>query len=129
MEILGPCGEGGRGQSSQANDTISCTCSVSFHRNHTATVRSQVENPAVSHVENEYSHPPRNSHISACPGEQRPMLPGMKAGGSTGHATAQRSDAPGGGRWGTLRLPFDSGHSRVRKGYGLNRPELSPRRP
>uniref|UniRef100_A0A667HHN9 T-cell surface glycoprotein CD5 n=1 Tax=Lynx canadensis TaxID=61383 RepID=A0A667HHN9_LYNCA len=40
---------------------------MSFHRNHTATVRSQVENPAVSHVENEYSHPPRNSHISACP--------------------------------------------------------------
>ncbi|XP_053755628.1 T-cell surface glycoprotein CD5 isoform X2 [Panthera pardus] len=40
---------------------------MSFHRNHTATVRSQVENPTVSHVENEYSHPPRNSHISACP--------------------------------------------------------------
>ncbi|XP_038281381.1 T-cell surface glycoprotein CD5 [Canis lupus familiaris] len=38
---------------------------MSFHRNHTATVRSQVENPAVSHVENEYSQPPRNSHVSA----------------------------------------------------------------
>ncbi|XP_029770516.1 T-cell surface glycoprotein CD5 [Suricata suricatta] len=39
---------------------------MSFHRNHTATVRSQVENPTVSHVENEYSQPPRNSHVSAC---------------------------------------------------------------
>nr|XP_012421240.1 PREDICTED: T-cell surface glycoprotein CD5 [Odobenus rosmarus divergens] len=38
---------------------------MSFHRNHTATVRSQVENPTVSHVENEYSQPPRNSHVSA----------------------------------------------------------------
>ncbi|XP_077604863.1 T-cell surface glycoprotein CD5 [Crocuta crocuta] len=37
---------------------------MSFHRNHTATVRSQVENPTVSHVENEYSQPPRNSHVS-----------------------------------------------------------------
>ncbi|XP_014648355.1 PREDICTED: T-cell surface glycoprotein CD5 [Ceratotherium simum simum] len=40
---------------------------MSFHRNHTATVRSQVENPTASHVENEYSQPPRNSHISAYP--------------------------------------------------------------
>ncbi|XP_045643063.1 T-cell surface glycoprotein CD5 [Ursus americanus] len=38
---------------------------MSFHRNHTATVRSQVENTSVSHVENEYSQPPRNSHVSA----------------------------------------------------------------
>nr|XP_021540920.1 T-cell surface glycoprotein CD5 [Neomonachus schauinslandi] len=38
---------------------------MSFHRNHTATVRSQVENPTVSSVENEYSQPPRNSHVSA----------------------------------------------------------------
>ncbi|XP_005598272.2 T-cell surface glycoprotein CD5 [Equus przewalskii] len=40
---------------------------MSFHRNHTATVRSQVENRPASHVENEYSQPPRNSHISAYP--------------------------------------------------------------
>lgn len=38
---------------------------MSFHRNHTATVRSQVENPTVSPMENEYSQPPRNSHVSA----------------------------------------------------------------
>ncbi|CAH6793753.1 Cd5 [Phodopus roborovskii] len=41
--------------------------SMSFHRSHTATVRSQVENPAASHVDNEYSQPPRNSHLSAYP--------------------------------------------------------------
>ncbi|XP_032345412.1 T-cell surface glycoprotein CD5 [Camelus ferus] len=40
---------------------------MSFHRNHTVTVRSQVENPSASHVENEYSQPPRNSQISAYP--------------------------------------------------------------
>ncbi|MBZ3875969.1 T-cell surface glycoprotein CD5 [Sciurus carolinensis] len=44
-----------------------CICSVSFHRNHTATVRSQVENPTASRVDNEYSQPPRNSHLSAYP--------------------------------------------------------------
>ncbi|KAL1789115.1 T-cell surface glycoprotein CD5 [Sigmodon hispidus] len=37
---------------------------MSFHRSHTATVRSQVENPTASHVDNEYSQPPRNSHLS-----------------------------------------------------------------
>ncbi|XP_004715096.1 T-cell surface glycoprotein CD5 [Echinops telfairi] len=40
--------------------------SMSFHRNHTATVRSRAENPAASHVDNEYSQPPRSS-ISAYP--------------------------------------------------------------
>lgn len=40
---------------------------MSFHRSHTATVRSQVENPTASHVDNEYSQPPRNSHLSAYP--------------------------------------------------------------
>ncbi|XP_047631563.1 T-cell surface glycoprotein CD5 [Phacochoerus africanus] len=40
---------------------------MSFHRNHTVTVRSHVENPTASHVENEYSQPPRNSQISAYP--------------------------------------------------------------
>ncbi|XP_036076861.1 T-cell surface glycoprotein CD5 isoform X1 [Rousettus aegyptiacus] len=41
---------------------------MSFHRNHTETVRrSQVENPPASHVENEYSQPPRNSRVSAYP--------------------------------------------------------------
>lgn len=40
---------------------------MSFHRNHTVTVRSQVENATASHVENEYSQPPRNSQISAYP--------------------------------------------------------------
>ncbi|XP_077653323.1 T-cell surface glycoprotein CD5 [Urocitellus parryii] len=40
---------------------------MSFHRNHTATVRSQVENPTASCVDNEYSQPPRNSHLSAYP--------------------------------------------------------------
>ncbi|XP_023415468.2 T-cell surface glycoprotein CD5 [Loxodonta africana] len=40
---------------------------MSFHRNHTATIRSQVENPTASHVDNEYSQPPRNSHILAYP--------------------------------------------------------------
>ncbi|KAM4845250.1 T-cell surface glycoprotein CD5 [Thomomys bottae] len=39
--------------------------SMSFHRNH--TVRSQVENPTASHVDNEYSQPPRNSHLSTYP--------------------------------------------------------------
>ncbi|XP_028633401.1 T-cell surface glycoprotein CD5 [Grammomys surdaster] len=41
--------------------------SMSFHRSHTATVRSQVENPTASHVDNEYSQPPRNSRLSAYP--------------------------------------------------------------
>lgn len=40
---------------------------MSFHRNHTATVRSQAENPTASHVDNEYSQPPRNSQVSAYP--------------------------------------------------------------
>uniref|UniRef100_A0A5F7ZXF9 SRCR domain-containing protein n=1 Tax=Macaca mulatta TaxID=9544 RepID=A0A5F7ZXF9_MACMU len=40
---------------------------MSFHRNHTATVRSHVENPTASHVDNEYSQPPRNSRLSAYP--------------------------------------------------------------
>uniref|UniRef100_A0A5F9DCM0 T-cell surface glycoprotein CD5 n=1 Tax=Oryctolagus cuniculus TaxID=9986 RepID=A0A5F9DCM0_RABIT len=42
---------------------------MSFHRNHTATtVRSQAGNPtASSHVDNEYSQPPRNSRLSAYP--------------------------------------------------------------
>lgn len=41
---------------------------MSFHRNHMATVRrSQAENPSASHVENEYSQPPRNSQVSAYP--------------------------------------------------------------
>nr|XP_021491705.1 T-cell surface glycoprotein CD5 [Meriones unguiculatus] len=41
--------------------------SMSFHRSHTATVRSQVENPTSLHVDNDYSQPPRNSHLSAYP--------------------------------------------------------------
>ncbi|KAL4829482.1 hypothetical protein H8958_004038 [Nasalis larvatus] len=40
---------------------------MSFHRNHTATIRSHVENPTASHVDNEYSQPPRNSRLSAYP--------------------------------------------------------------
>ncbi|XP_004051346.1 T-cell surface glycoprotein CD5 [Gorilla gorilla gorilla] len=40
---------------------------MSFHRNHTATVRSHAENPTASHVDNEYSQPPRNSRLSAYP--------------------------------------------------------------
>ncbi|XP_053416158.1 T-cell surface glycoprotein CD5 isoform X2 [Nycticebus coucang] len=40
---------------------------MSFHRNHTATVRSQVENSTASHVDNEYSQPPRSSYASAYP--------------------------------------------------------------
>ncbi|XP_036993680.2 T-cell surface glycoprotein CD5 [Artibeus jamaicensis] len=41
---------------------------MSFHRDHATTVRrSQVENPTASHVENEYSQPPRNSQVSAYP--------------------------------------------------------------
>ncbi|XP_003465914.4 T-cell surface glycoprotein CD5 [Cavia porcellus] len=40
---------------------------MSFHRNHTATVRSQAENRPASHVDNEYSQPPRSSHLSAYP--------------------------------------------------------------
>uniref|UniRef100_A0A8C3YW41 T-cell surface glycoprotein CD5 n=1 Tax=Catagonus wagneri TaxID=51154 RepID=A0A8C3YW41_9CETA len=40
---------------------------MSFHRNHTVTVRSHVENPTASHVENEYTQPPRNSQTSAYP--------------------------------------------------------------
>lgn len=53
------------------NAMASRVCLVSFHRSHTATVRSQVENPTVSRVDNEYSQPPRNSHLSAYPGELR----------------------------------------------------------
>ncbi|XP_023562794.1 T-cell surface glycoprotein CD5 isoform X2 [Octodon degus] len=41
--------------------------SMSFHRSHTATVRSQAENRPASHVDNEYSQPPRNSRLSAYP--------------------------------------------------------------
>ncbi|XP_074087461.1 T-cell surface glycoprotein CD5 [Macrotis lagotis] len=40
---------------------------VSFHRNHTVTIRSQAENPGASSVENEYSQPPRHSRLSAYP--------------------------------------------------------------
>ncbi|XP_021563235.1 T-cell surface glycoprotein CD5 [Carlito syrichta] len=40
---------------------------MSFHRSHTATVRSQAEAPTASHVDNEYSQPPRNSLASAYP--------------------------------------------------------------
>ncbi|KAF6102609.1 CD5 molecule [Phyllostomus discolor] len=41
---------------------------MSFHRDHATTVRrSQADNPAASHVENEYSQPPRNSQVSAYP--------------------------------------------------------------
>ncbi|KAM6160061.1 T-cell surface glycoprotein CD5 [Erethizon dorsatum] len=40
---------------------------MSFHRNHMATVRSQAENRPASHVDNEYSQPPRNSRLSAYP--------------------------------------------------------------
>ncbi|XP_044537939.1 T-cell surface glycoprotein CD5 [Gracilinanus agilis] len=40
---------------------------VSFHRNHTVTVRSQAENPGASNVENEYSQAPRHSRLSAYP--------------------------------------------------------------
>ncbi|XP_021081527.1 T-cell surface glycoprotein CD5 isoform X2 [Mesocricetus auratus] len=47
--------------------------SMSFHRSHTATVRSQVENPVASHVDNEYSQPPRNSHLSAYPALERAL--------------------------------------------------------
>lgn len=79
MKILGPCWEGEE-QSSRSNDTVSCTCSVSFHRNHTATIRSQVENPTASHVENEYSQPPRNSQVSAYAGKHQRTHPEMKAG-------------------------------------------------
>lgn len=50
-------------------------CAVSFHRNHTETVRrSQAENPTVSHVENEYSQPPRNSRVSTYPGKHQGLL-------------------------------------------------------
>lgn len=96
---------------------------MSFHRNHTATVRSQVENTSVSHVENEYSQPPRNSHVSAYAGKRQPTLPGRKAAESTGLVIAQRRDAPGERG---LSLPFDSGHSRVWNRSSLNGPQLAP---
>ena len=80
-------------QSRKANDTISCICSVSFHRNHTATVRSQVENPAVSHVENEYSQPPRNSHASAYAGKQQP---GFQGEGRLEHRSHPETGCPRG---------------------------------
>lgn len=64
-------GHSWEGQSSRSNEATSRLRSVSFHRNHTATVRSQVENPSASCVDNEYSQPPRNSHLSAYPGEQQ----------------------------------------------------------
>ncbi|XP_054581698.1 T-cell surface glycoprotein CD5 [Eptesicus fuscus] len=42
--------------------------SMSFHRDPGTTVRrSQVENPAASRLENEYSQPPRGSQLSAYP--------------------------------------------------------------
>ena len=80
---LGPS-QGGREQNNTSNDIVSCTYSVSFHRNHTVTVRSQVENATASHVENEYSQPPRNSQISAYPGKHRLALLGMTPGPNRG---------------------------------------------
>lgn len=74
IKLLGPCWEGGGGVTAAGVMTLppASICSVSFHRNHTATVRrSQVENPIASHVENEYSQPPRNSQVSAYPGKHQ----------------------------------------------------------
>lgn len=75
-------------------------CSVSFHRDHATTVRrSQVENPAASNVENEYSQPPRNSRVSAYPGEHSscPEQPGQ--GWGRGHGITHREGRPGREGW------------------------------
>lgn len=70
-------------------------CSVSFHRDHATTVRrSQVENPTASHVENEYSRPPRNSQVSAYPGQHSQCSEAAWQGWSRGHVITQRR-APG----------------------------------
>lgn len=111
------------GQSREANDTVPCLCSVSFHRNHTATVRSQAENATVSHVENEYSQPPRNSQVSAYAGKQlSPLASGAEAGCSMGHVITGSRDALGERG---LSLPFDSCPSGVWKGSSLHRPPLA----
>lgn len=69
-------------------------CSVSFHRDHGATVRrSQVESPTAAHVENEYSQPPRNSHLSAYPGNTAGALRARPPSG--GHVTAREQGALG----------------------------------
>lgn len=87
----------------------SCVCSVSFHRSHTATVRSQVENPTASHVDNEYSQPPRNSHLSAYPGERRGV---GRQGGREGVCESAdlevlcfSKEGKGGSRGWRMRLP------------------------
>lgn len=70
-------------------------CSVSFHRNHTATVRrSQVENPTASQVENEYSQPPRNSQV-VYPGKQQRAL--LRVTDSRAGAEIMRSPKVNGG--------------------------------
>lgn len=67
-------------------------CSVSFHRDHATTVRrSQVENPTASHVENEYSQPPRNSQASAYPGKHFWRSEEAWQGWRTGHVITQRA--------------------------------------
>lgn len=82
-----------------SNVTISHIRSVSFHRNHTVTVRSQAENPTASHLENEYSQPPRNSQISAFPGKHQLALLGMTAGPSRGsHDRLEKEGRPSRGQ-------------------------------
>lgn len=86
------------GQSREANHTVPCLCSVSFHRNHTATVRSQAENTTVSHVENEYSQPPRNSQVSAYAGKRPSISPCFWGGGRLQHGSRDHWEqgCPGG---------------------------------
>lgn len=92
-------------------------CAVSFHRNHTETVRrSQVENPPASHVENEYSQPPRNSRISAYPGKHQWLL---LLGRRSCDRPKREGRSPGEVELNCLR---DSGLSRVSEGYSPNGP-------
>lgn len=89
-------------------------CAVSFHRNHTETVRrSQVENPPASHVENEYSQPPRNSRVSAYPGKHQWLL---LLGRRSCDRPKREGRSPGEVELNCLR---DSGLSRVRRDTAL----------
>lgn len=119
IEVLGPRWDRAKGVTAAGLMTPSPgpICAVSFHRNHTETVRrSQVENPPVSHVENEYSQPPRNSRVSAYPGKHQWLL-------LLGRRSRDRPKREG-RSLGEVELNClrDSGHSRVWKGYSLNGP-------
>lgn len=119
IEVLGPPQRDRAGVTAAGLTTPSpgSICAVSFHRNHTETVRrSQVENPPASHVENEYSQPPRNSRVSAYPGKHQWLL---LLGRRSCDRPKREGRSPGEVELNCLR---DSGLSRVSEGYSPNGP-------